>query len=66
MLKERKELLEYESQRLHSLAANMYLSLAVGRNGDVNSPEYQQLRERMNDIDFQLNMVKQLLTEGKE
>jgi hypothetical protein len=66
MLKERKELLEHELKRLHSEAANMYLSLVVGQTGDVTNPAYQMLKEKINDRSFELKLVTDLVNNGNE
>jgi hypothetical protein len=63
MLRDRRELLERDIKRLHSEAANMYLSIVVG-GGDVNSPEYQKLKEQITDLEFDLNIVNQLIAKG--
>ena len=66
MLKERKELLEHELKRLHSEAANMYLNLVVGQTGDTSSPVYQRLKEKINDVAFELKLVSELINNGNE
>lgn len=66
MLRERKELVENEIRRLHSVASNMYLSIVVGNNGDENDIEYQAVRESIADLTFELNMINELIDQGKE
>jgi hypothetical protein len=65
MLRDRKALLEQDLKRSHSDAANMYLSLAVG-GGDVRSKEYQDLKEKITSLQFDLNMVNQLIAQGNK
>ena len=65
MLKDRKALLEQELRKSHDAAANMYLSIVVS-NGDVHSKEYQDLKQHITDLQFDLNMVNQLLLKGHE
>jgi len=65
MLRDRKALLEQEIKKAHNEAANMYLSLAVG-GGDVHSKEYQDLKEKIANLQFDLNMVNQLIAQGNK
>lgn len=65
MLKDRKALLEQELRKSHEAAANMYLSIVVSK-GDVQSKAYQDLKEHITDLQFDLNMVNQLLSKGHE
>jgi len=64
MLKDRRALLEQEIKRAHEEAANMYLSIVVSNNGNVDSTEYQVLKERIVDLQFDLNIVNQLIHKG--
>ncbi len=66
MLRDRKALLEQEIRKAHEAAANMYLSIVVGQNGDVHSKEYQDLKERISNLQFDLSMVSQLILKGHE
>lgn len=63
MLSDRKALLEHEIIKAHAEAANMYLSIVVS-GGDVHSKEYQDLKEKIAGLQFDLNMVNQLLHKG--
>jgi hypothetical protein len=65
MLKDRKALLEHELKKAHSEAANMYLSLAIG-GGDVHSKEYQDLKEKISNLNFDLQTINTLLTQGHQ
>ena len=62
MLRDRKELLERDIRKLHDEAANMYLSIVIG--GDVHNEEYQNLKQRITDLQFDLNAVNVLLAKG--
>jgi hypothetical protein len=64
MLRDRKALLEQEIKKSHSEAANMYLSLVIGGNGDVHSKEYQDLKEKISSLTFDLNAVNLLIAQG--
>jgi hypothetical protein len=66
MLKDRRVLLEQEIKKAHADAANMYLSIAIANNGDVNSSEYQALKDRITNLQFDLNVVNQLIYNGHE
>ena len=41
----------------------MYLDI-VTNNGDVHSEEYQQMRDRISKLEFDLNIVNQLIHKG--
>jgi hypothetical protein len=64
MLRDRKALLEQEIKKAHSEAASMYLSLVIGGSGDVHSKEYQELKEKISTMNFDLNVVNQLIAQG--
>lgn len=64
MLRDRKALLEQEIKKAHSEAANMYLSLVIGGNGDVHSKEYQDLKDKISSLKFDLGAVDTLIAEG--
>ena len=63
MLRDRKALLEQEIKKAQSEAANMYLSIAVG-GGDVHSKDYQDLKEKISNLNFDLNAVNLLIAQG--
>jgi hypothetical protein len=65
MLRDRKALLEHELKKAHSEAANMYLGLAIG-GGDVHSKEYQDLKEKISNLNFDLRAINTLLTQGHQ
>ena len=65
MLKDRRVLLEQELTKAHDQAAMMYLDI-VTNNGDVHSDEYQKMRDLITRLEFDLNMVNQLIHKGHE
>jgi hypothetical protein len=66
MLKDRRLLLEQEIKKAHTEAANMYLSIVVSNHAEIPSPEYQALRDRITSLQFDLNVVNQLIFNGHE
>ena len=64
MLYDRKALLEQEIRKAQAEAAHMYLNIAVGGNGDVHSQEYQNLKEKISNLNFDLNAVNLLIAQG--
>ena len=66
MLKDRRLLLEQEIKKAHAEAANMYLSIVVSNHSEIPSPEYQALRDRITNLQFDLNVVNQLIFNGHE
>ena len=65
MLKDRRVLLEHDLKIAHDQAAETYLDIVVN-NGDVHSEEYQQMRDRISKLEFDLNVVNQLIHKGHE
>ena len=63
MLKDRRVLLEHDIKTAHDQAAAMYLDIIVN-NGDVHSEEYQRLQDQISKLEFDLNMVNQLIHKG--
>jgi uncharacterized tellurite resistance protein B-like protein len=63
MLKDRRVLLEHDLKVAHERAAEMYLNIVV-TDGDVHSEEYQQMRDRISKLEFDLNVVNQLIHKG--
>ena len=63
MLRDRRVLLEHDLKIAHDQAAEMYLDI-VTNNGDVHSEEYQQMRDRITKLEFDLNVVNQLIHKG--
>ena len=63
MLRDRRVLLEHDLKIAHDQAAEMYLDIVVN-NGDVHSEEYQQIRDQISKLEFDLNVVNQLIHKG--
>ena len=63
MLKDRRVLLEQELTKAHEAAAAMYLDI-VTHNGDVANPEYHAIKDRITSLQFDLNVVNQLIYQG--
>ena len=63
MLRDRRVLLEHDLKIAHDQAAEMYLDIVVN-NGNVHSEEYQQMRDRISKLEFDLNIVNQLIHKG--
>ena len=63
MLKDRRMLLEHEITKAHDQAAKMYLEI-VTTDGDVHSIEYQELKDKILSLEFDLNVVNKLIYQG--
>jgi len=63
MLKDRRVLLEKELTQAHEQAAAMYLDI-VTHDGDVHSTEYEALKVKIDSLQFDLNIVNQLIFKG--
>ena len=63
MLKDRRVLLEREITNAHDEAAKLYLDI-VTHNGDVHSSEYHALKDKIMSLEFDLNVVNQLIHKG--
>jgi len=63
MLRDRRVLLEHDLKIAHDRAAEMYLDIVVN-NGEVHSEEYQQMRDQISKLEFDLNIVNQLIHKG--
>ena len=63
MLKDRRVLLEQELTRAHEAAAAMYLDIVI-HDGDAASAEYQALKNRVTSLQFDLNVINQLIYKG--
>ena len=63
MLKDRRVLLERELTQAHDQAAAMYLDI-VTHDGDVHSIEYEALKDKIDSLQFDLNIVNQLIFKG--
>jgi hypothetical protein len=65
MLKDRRVLLEQDLKKAHEAAAAMYLDIVI-HNGDAASAEYQALENQVTSLQFDLNVVNQLIYKGHE
>jgi hypothetical protein len=65
MLKDRRVLLEHDLKIAHDQAALVYLNI-VTKGGDVYSKDYQKLRDHISALEFDLNVVNQLIHKGHE
>ena len=63
MFKDRRVLLEHDLKATHERAAEMYLNIVVN-NDDVHSEEYQHMRDQISKLEFDLNIVNQLIHKG--
>lgn len=63
MLKDRRVLLEQEIKKAHDEAASMYLDIVIN-NGNLYNEEYQTLKEKISTLEFDLNIVNQLINKG--
>jgi hypothetical protein len=65
MLKDRRVLLERDLKAAHDQAAHMYLDIVL-HDSKGHDEEYQQLRDRISKLEFDLNVVNQLIHKGHE
>ena len=65
MLKDRRVLLEQEITKAHDEAAAMYLDI-VTNDKNVHSPEYQHLKDKIMNLQFDLNVVNKLIHKGHQ
>ena len=65
MLKERRELLEYEIKKIHDEASHMYLDMVI-KGDNLNNPEYERLKNRIYDLKFEYEMVQKLILNNQE
>jgi len=63
MLKDRRLLLEQEIKKAHDEAAAMYLDI-VTHDLDVRSDMYESIKDKIVRLEFDLNMVNQLIHKG--
>ena len=60
MLQDRKELIEAQLEKLKDKAAKLYLKIVTNRNSDgIN--EYNQLKEWISDLEFDLKIINEIL-----
>jgi hypothetical protein len=65
MLKDRRVLLEHDIKIAHDRAAAMYLDIVI-HDSKGHHEEYQQLRDKISKLEFDLNVVNQLIHKGHE
>jgi hypothetical protein len=63
MLKDRRVLLEQEIVKAHDEAAKLYLHI-VTHDGDIYSKEYASIKDKIMNLEFDLNIVNQLIAQG--
>lgn len=64
MLKDRRVLIEKELKKAHQEAAQMYLNIVVSESlGDT--VEYEAMRDKISRLEFDLNIVNQLIINGR-
>jgi hypothetical protein len=64
MLKDRRALLEHDLAIARNEAARLYLDI-VTHGGDVHSEAYQSLRDKVGKLQFDLDLVNQLIDKGQ-
>jgi hypothetical protein len=65
MLKDRRLLLEQEIKKAHDEAAAMYLDI-VTHDLDVHNIMYESIKDKIVSLEFDLNMINQLIHKGHE
>jgi hypothetical protein len=65
MLKDRRELIETELKSVTTQAAAMYLKSVTGKN-ELDIKKYQELKDKITSLRFDLVMVNQLIDEGHQ
>jgi len=65
MLKDRRVLLEQEIAKAHDEAAAMYLDIVI-HDGDVHSTEYQDIKNKIMNLELDLNLVNLLISKGNK
>jgi hypothetical protein len=63
MLKDRRVLLERDIKKAHDEAAAIYLDI-VTHDKDVHSVEYESIKNKIMNLQFDLNVVNQLIHKG--
>jgi hypothetical protein len=61
MLQDRKELIECEITRLKDKAAKLYLGYITNSYIEFNSTEYEAIREKISDLEFDLKIINEIL-----
>ena len=63
MLRDRRVLIEQEINKFQLEAANMYLSIVVSGDNLANK-DYQHLKDKIGNLEFDLGMINQLINQG--
>ena len=61
MLQDRKELIECEITRLKDKAAKLYLNYITSDNDVFDMREYDDIRDKISDLEFDLNIINEIL-----
>ena len=61
MLKDRKELIESELTRLKDKAAKLYLGYITNGNDVFGMAEYDDIRDKISDLEFDLKIINEIL-----
>lgn len=61
MLQDRKELIESELIRLKDKAAKLYLSYITSGNDVFGMKEYDDIRDKISDLEFDLKIINEIL-----
>lgn len=65
MLRDRRVLVERELQLAKENAARHYLSIVAGGDNPLDE-HYESLRTRVQDLQFDLDMLNELISQGRE
>ena len=65
MLKDRRVLLEQEIKKAHDEAAAIYLDI-VTHDKNAHSAEYESIKNKIMNLQFDLNVVNQLIHKGNQ
>jgi hypothetical protein len=63
MLKDRRVLLEQEIAKAHEEASTLYLDI-VTHDGDIYSKKYASIKDKIMNLEFDLNVVNKLIDKG--
>lgn len=67
MLKDRRELLQYEYNKAHDEAGHMYLDIVVkGITAPEELAKYETLKQKISQLQFDISMVDSLISKGHE
>jgi hypothetical protein len=63
MFEDRLLLIELDIEKTTLQASQLYLAI-VTHNGDVDSPEYHQLKTKLADLQFERQLIQKLVNKG--